>query len=39
VTLDVHYDGDQGSSSFGQCVGSGFDLDGDGADDVVVGIP
>jgi len=38
-TLDVHYDGDQGSSRFGQCVGSGFDLDGDGCDDVVIGIP
>jgi hypothetical protein len=38
-TLDVHYDGDQGSSRFGACVGSGFDLDKDGCDDVVVGIP
>jgi hypothetical protein len=38
-TLDVHYDGDQGSSRFGSCVGSGCDLDGDGADDVVVWIP
>jgi hypothetical protein len=38
-TLDVHYDGDQGSSRFGWSVGSGFDLDGDGCDDVVIGIP
>ena len=37
--LAFHLDGDQGSSSFGQTVSSGFDVDGDGIDDVLVGVP